>query len=128
MVEVSTSSVRRVRLDSNSSRQTCFGSRALTFMWLDPLSESAQDLLCDSVRCPVFQQPLGQGTVSGQSLQRPLSCDLGHDLRGLVLQPLLGLLPGLAPSLSMLAVGVDRRPELLDPFLTGRRGGDDRLL
>src|SRR5712671_4845600 len=106
MVEVSTASVRLVRLASNSSRQTCFGSLALTFMPSSPLSEVAQDLLCDSVRRAIFQQPLGQGTVSGQRLQRPLSCDLGHVLRGLVLQPLLGLRLGLAPSLPMLAVRV----------------------
>src|SRR5437870_6668758 len=128
MVEVSMSSVRLVLLDSNSSRQTCFGSRALTFIWLNPLSELAQDLLRDSVRGPILAKALGQGAAVCERLPRPLPGELRHDLGGLVFQPLLGVRLRPAPRLPMLAVRLDRGPQLLDAFLPGRGSGDDRLL
>src|SRR6266568_5555551 len=128
MVEVSMLSVRLVLLDSNSSRQTCCGSRALTFIWLNPLSELAKDLLGDSVRRPILKKPLGQDATVRERLPRPLPRDLRHDLGGLVLQPLLGLRLRLAPRLPMLAMRLDRGPQLLDSLLPCSGRGDDRLL
>src|SRR5215467_15762890 len=101
MVEVSMSSWRRVWLDSNSSRQTCLGSLALTFMRVRPLSELAQDLLRHSVRSSLLLQPLAQLAVTGQRFLGPLPRHLGNDLGGLVFEPLLGLGAGVAGGLEV---------------------------
>src|SRR2546423_4193967 len=128
MVEVSMLSVRRVLLDSNSSRQTCFGSFALTFMCLDPLSEVFQDLLRDCIRRAVLPQPVGQDATVRQRLPRTLPGHLGHDVGGLVLQPLLGLRPRLAHRLPVLAVRPRPPPQPLDSLPPGTRPGPDWLL
>src|SRR6266581_9225274 len=144
MVDVSMLSVRLVLLDSNSWRQTCCGSRALTFTSTHypsstPRTQSlrrefagtpqkAQDLLRDSIRSPILEKPLGQDASVRERLPRPLPRDLRHDLGSLVLQPLLGLRLRLAPRLPMLAMRLDRGPQLLDSLLPCSGRGDDRLL
>jgi hypothetical protein len=48
----------------------------------------AQDLLCHSVRTPVFEQTLGEARIFRQGVVRPLARQLGGDLGCLVPKPL----------------------------------------
>src|SRR5579859_7302836 len=90
IVDVSMPSLRLEALESNSSCHTCLGSFARTFTW-NSLCELAQDLLCDFVRSSVLEKALRQPAVVRQRRPGPLPGQLGHHLRGLVAQPLLGL-------------------------------------
>src|SRR5438270_12876016 len=118
MVDVSMPSSRRDELDSNSSFQTCLGSLDLIFT-SNPLCDVPQDLLRDFVGSSVAPQPIRQLAVRRQRLAGPLARHLGGDLRNLVAEPLLGLRLRAAGLLQVLAVRLDRSPELVHPLLVG---------
>src|ERR1700730_16323091 len=143
MVEVSTPS-SRAGLDSNSSCQTCLASRARTFIFSRSLSEVdplalwfalrrrasllVEDRVGGSVRRAVLQQSRCQVVVLGKGLAGALSRELGHDLGGLVLEPVLSQLARGTACLEVLAMGLDRGPKLFYAVLPDGRGGDDGWL